>query len=131
VLDDLDPVDVGVDDVADVGQHVVVDLHPVLDAEGSVAHPVVVVGSSGGLRVRGGHHGAGPVNVELRLVPLLHVVEVCLGEAGPAVADEVDGFADLWAAALAGRVEAPRRVVPARVLHRLPAATVGLARVFI
>ena len=27
--------------------------------------------------------------------PLLHVVEVCLGEAGPAVADEVDGFADL------------------------------------
>ena len=31
VLHDLHPVDVGVDDVADVGQDVVVDLHPVLD----------------------------------------------------------------------------------------------------
>ena len=53
--------------------------------------------------------------------PLLHVVKVCLREAGP-VADVVDGLADLRAAALPGRVEAPRRVVAARVLHRHPAA---------
>ena len=31
MLYDLYPVDVGVDDVADVGEDVVVDLHPVLD----------------------------------------------------------------------------------------------------
>ena len=55
-----------------------------LDAECAVAHPVVVVGSSRRLQIRGGHHGARLVNVELRLVPVLleaqifELVEVCV-----------------------------------------------------
>ena len=53
-----------------------------LDTKGGVAHPVVVVGSAGRLQIRGGHHSARLVNVELRLVPVLleaHIFDLVEG----------------------------------------------------
>ena len=63
------PTEISAENILDGVVVVVVDVHPGLDAEPGVPHPVVVVGSAGRLQIRGGHHGTRLVNVELRLIP--------------------------------------------------------------
>ena len=88
---------------------VVVDVHPGLDAESRVPHPVVVVAAPGSVTVRGRHHRAALLHVQVRAVVLLHSGEELIREAG-AVSDPVIVVAVAVTAAPTVRVETPGSV---------------------
>ena len=94
------------EDILDSVVVVVVDIHPGLDAEPGVPHPVVVVASPGCVSVRGGHHRPAVLHVQVCAVVLLHGGEELIREAR-AISDPVVVITVTVTAAPAVRVEAP------------------------
>ena len=60
---------------------VIVDIHPGLDTEAGVPHPVVVVAPARGGVVRGGHHGPAVLHIEIVAVVLVHPLVELLSKA--------------------------------------------------